>query len=116
MGSDWSREETSQQNEELSKTPCIIEKVVEKTTSASSEIIPRRNGRRIGLKLPHNCEAIVKDADTPLDKLSMDELYDQLYAGVFLNQTRKASPYSPNYNFSYYSRIISSNKNLGMRD
>lgn len=89
MGSDWSREETSQQNEELSKTPCIIEKVVEKTTSASSEIIPRRNGRRIGLKLPHNCEAIVKDADTPLDKLSMDELYDQLYAGVFLNQTRK---------------------------
>lgn len=91
MGSGWSGEEGVQKNEELSKTPSITEKVVEKTTSASSEIKPRRNGR-IGLKLPHNYEAIVKDADTPLDKLSMDELYDQLYAGVFLNQTRKASP------------------------
>ncbi|KAK9074954.1 hypothetical protein SSX86_003273 [Deinandra increscens subsp. villosa] len=35
--------------------------------------------------LPHNCETILKDADTPIDTSSID----QLYAGVFLNKKRK---------------------------
>lgn len=43
------------------------------------------------VKLPHMYEAIVKDADSPIDKSSVDKLYDQLYYGVFLNQKSKAS-------------------------
>ena len=42
-------------------------------------------------QVPHNYEAIIKDADSPIDNSSTDKLYDQLQAGVFLNQKRKAS-------------------------
>lgn len=42
------------------------------------------------LKLPHNCEAIIKDnSDTPIDKSSVEKLYEQLHAGVYLNGRRK---------------------------
>lgn len=37
--------------------------------------------------LPHACETILKDADSPTDTSSTD----QLYAGVFLNKKRKVS-------------------------
>lgn len=43
------------------------------------------------MKLPHNYEAILKDADMQIDKSSMEKLYEQLYAGVFLNKKQKAS-------------------------
>ncbi|XVF87047.1 hypothetical protein PTKIN_Ptkin18bG0089300 [Pterospermum kingtungense] len=48
------------------------------------EKITRKN-----ILLPHNCEAILKDADSPMDMSSMDKLLSQLYSGVFLNQKRK---------------------------
>ncbi|KAK9226985.1 hypothetical protein WN943_012033 [Citrus x changshan-huyou] len=48
-----------------------------------------REAREAELKLPHMYEAIVKDADSPIDKSSVDKLYDQLYCGVFLNQKSK---------------------------
>lgn len=41
------------------------------------------------VKLPHNCESILRDADSPVDRSSVDKLYDQLSTGVFLNQKRK---------------------------
>ncbi|KAK3037082.1 hypothetical protein RJ639_029924 [Escallonia herrerae] len=41
------------------------------------------------VKEPHNCEAILNDADIPIDQSSLEKLQDQLYAGVFLNQKRK---------------------------
>jgi hypothetical protein len=41
-------------------------------------------------QLPHNYEAIVKDADSPIK--SEERLFGHLYAGIFLNQKRKASP------------------------
>ncbi|XP_024157275.1 lectin [Rosa chinensis] len=39
-------------------------------------------------QLPHNYEAIVKDADTPINK-SPEHLFVHLYAGILLNQKRK---------------------------
>ncbi|KAM7530249.1 hypothetical protein LguiB_033659 [Lonicera macranthoides] len=39
--------------------------------------------------LPHNYEAILKDADSPIDKSSPEKIYEQLYGGVFLNQKKK---------------------------
>ncbi|KAL6201654.1 hypothetical protein ACLB2K_025366 [Fragaria x ananassa] len=39
-------------------------------------------------QLPHNYEAIVKDADTPINK-SPEHLFGHLYAGILLNQKRK---------------------------
>ncbi|XVF87085.1 hypothetical protein PTKIN_Ptkin18bG0092100 [Pterospermum kingtungense] len=56
--------------------------VVEKPRAM--EKITRKN-----ILLPHNCEAILKDADSPVDMSSMDNLLSQLYSGVFLNQKRK---------------------------
>ncbi|KZV42513.1 hypothetical protein F511_38538 [Dorcoceras hygrometricum] len=43
--------------------------------------------------LPHNWEGIVKDADSPIEisSTNMQQLHDQLYAGIFLNQNRKAN-------------------------
>ncbi|XP_038689908.1 protein PHLOEM PROTEIN 2-LIKE A1-like [Tripterygium wilfordii] len=40
-------------------------------------------------KLPYNYEAIIRDADSPIDRSSTDKLYEQLCNGVFLNQKRK---------------------------
>ncbi|XWS18699.1 hypothetical protein CRYUN_Cryun32bG0067200 [Craigia yunnanensis] len=42
------------------------------------------------IQLPHNYEAILKDAaDSPVYMSSMDKMLSQLHAGVFLNQKRK---------------------------
>ncbi|KAJ6386646.1 hypothetical protein OIU78_016553 [Salix suchowensis] len=41
------------------------------------------------VKLPHNYESILRDADSPVDRSSVDKLYNQLNTGVFLNQKRK---------------------------
>jgi len=46
------------------------------------------------LSLPHNYEHILKDADSPVDKSSREKICDQLYAGVFLHHTTKASSIS----------------------
>ncbi|XP_031250246.1 protein PHLOEM PROTEIN 2-LIKE A1-like isoform X2 [Pistacia vera] len=44
------------------------------------------------VKLPHNYESILGEADSQVDKSSsIDKLYDQLYSGVFLNQMKKDS-------------------------
>ncbi|KAA8544785.1 hypothetical protein F0562_019511 [Nyssa sinensis] len=78
MGSGSSRHKaTSQTSEEPRKTN-IIETQTQTTTQQ--------------ILLPHKYEDIVKDADSPIDNSSIDKLYDQLYAGVFLNRKRKASP------------------------
>ncbi|CAK9187151.1 unnamed protein product [Ilex paraguariensis] len=45
--------------------------------------------KRSEVKLPHRYEAILKDADSPIDSSSTEKLYEQLYAGVFLNKKRK---------------------------
>ncbi|KAK2991706.1 hypothetical protein RJ640_019498 [Escallonia rubra] len=50
---------------------------------------PSSENGNTNLKEPHNCEAILNDADILIDKSSIEELQDQLYAGVFLNQKRK---------------------------
>ncbi|KAF8408628.1 hypothetical protein HHK36_004691 [Tetracentron sinense] len=57
--------------------------------SSDSEIMTPKESEP---KLPHNYEAILKDADPPMIWSSMDDLKDQLHFGVFLNQKRKASP------------------------
>jgi hypothetical protein len=41
------------------------------------------------VKLPHNYEAIIKHADSPVDNSSAEKLYNQLRGGVFLNQKKK---------------------------
>ncbi|KAL5545321.1 hypothetical protein UlMin_009105 [Ulmus minor] len=41
------------------------------------------------VKLRYSFEAIIKEADIPLDKSSIEKLQSQLQAGIFLNQRRK---------------------------
>ncbi|XP_042519708.1 uncharacterized protein LOC122093428 [Macadamia integrifolia] len=40
-------------------------------------------------KVPHNYDAIIRDADSLVDETSLEKLYDILHSGVFLNQKRK---------------------------
>ncbi|XP_074307543.1 protein PHLOEM PROTEIN 2-LIKE A1-like [Silene latifolia] len=40
-------------------------------------------------KLPHNCESIIRNSDRPIDKSSPEQLFKQLYAGVYLNGRKK---------------------------
>ncbi|KMS96714.1 hypothetical protein BVRB_8g200190 [Beta vulgaris subsp. vulgaris] len=49
-----------------------------------------KESKRVLLKLPHNCEAIINDnSDSPIDKSSPEKVYEQLHAGVYLNGRRK---------------------------
>ncbi|PHU25702.1 hypothetical protein BC332_04034 [Capsicum chinense] len=57
-------------------------------SSKSTETNKKMEATRV-LRFPHNYEEILKEADSSVDRSSLDKLYDQLYAGVFLNQKRK---------------------------
>ncbi|XP_057545102.1 protein PHLOEM PROTEIN 2-LIKE A1-like [Amaranthus tricolor] len=47
---------------------------------------PKVDKRSVKSKLPHNCEAILKNnSDLPIDNSSIHKLYEQLHVGVFLN-------------------------------
>lgn len=93
MGTGWSQDETPQVREEslpqiteqASPRKPIISHSTEKDSSRVSDAITPE------VKLPHNYEAIVKHADSPFDDSSTEKLYNQLQAGVFLNQEKKAS-------------------------
>jgi hypothetical protein len=64
----------------------------EKPTEAKpSETIAKEAAEKAA-PLSHNNEAILKDADSPIEKSSLDRLYDQLHAGELSNQKGKASP------------------------
>ncbi|CAN4080349.1 unnamed protein product [Withania somnifera] len=99
MGSGWSRDEDLQQNQELSKTApqshhsdaAVLNEEPRKIMPQSrknTETNETMESTRV-LRFPHNYEEILKEADSSVDRSSMDKLYDQLYAGVFLNQKRK---------------------------
>ncbi|KAK9267216.1 hypothetical protein L1049_009636 [Liquidambar formosana] len=77
MGASWSQGEVS------------LSKETSESVSQSCDTNTRGNETATEVKLPHNYEAIVKDADSPIDKSSMNKLYEKLHAGVFLNQKRK---------------------------
>ncbi|GER41003.1 phloem protein 2-A1 [Striga asiatica] len=50
---------------------------------------PNVNQKTKEVPLPHNYEAILKHADSPVDKSSPSKILEQLQAGVFLNQNKK---------------------------
>ena len=81
MGSNRSQDESSQ----LSEKPG-------ETISQTSDINPKAKETTKAKQLPHKYAAIMKDADSPIDESSIEKLYDQLYAGVLLDQNRKVSP------------------------
>ncbi|KAG2688077.1 hypothetical protein I3760_09G077300 [Carya illinoinensis] len=60
------------------------------------------------LKPPHNYEVLLRDADSPVDRSSMDKLYDQLCSGLLLNQKRKKYWVDKNSNncFFLYARNL----------
>ncbi|KAH7837926.1 hypothetical protein Vadar_019626 [Vaccinium darrowii] len=63
----------------------------------SKSVIPQSSGKgsrvteakTAEVKLPHNYEAIIKDADSPVDNSSTEKLYNQLRGGIILNQKKK---------------------------
>lgn len=80
MGSGLSQEADTQQSEvSPTKTTSQAHENHHNTKTAVSTTSTRSNN------LPHEFEAILKDADTAIDKSSIDKLYD----GVFLNKKRK---------------------------
>lgn len=99
MGSGWSQDQDLQQNQELRNTSpqshhndaAVVNEEPRKSMPQSSKSIETNKTmeatRVVGF--PHNYEEILKEADSSIDRSSMDKLYDQLYAGVFLNQKHK---------------------------
>lgn len=62
-----------------------------KANPIATQAPARANQTKAEAPLPHNCEEILKHADSPVDRTSREKLYDQLYAGVYLNQKKRAS-------------------------
>lgn len=95
MGTRWSQAEVSDHkpwpSEESSKTSGRDEQIEAKPCEST---ILANGGKKVEaqvITLPHNYEAILTDADSPIDKSSTGRLYDQLRAGVLLSQKTKAS-------------------------
>ncbi|XP_050369075.1 lectin-like isoform X1 [Argentina anserina] len=63
-------------------------KVVKEVTGILASPVVQVKQQQPQKQLPHNFEAIVKDADTPINK-SPEHLFGHLYAGILLNQKRK---------------------------
>jgi hypothetical protein len=82
----------------------------EKPTEAKpSETIAKEAAEKAA-PLSHNNEAILKDADSPIEKSSLDRLYDQLHAGELSNQKGKkylVDKKSNGYCFFLYARNLS---------
>ncbi|CAI9284390.1 unnamed protein product [Lactuca saligna] len=81
MGSGLSQEADTQQIPRSPTKPTPAPRTHENHQTAKTTVTT--TSTRLN-RLPHDCEAILKDADTLIDKSSID----QLYAGVFLNQKR----------------------------
>lgn len=56
-----------------------------------SDHVPVSKQKDSKVKLPHNFESIMQDADVQLGRSPSAHLYEQLSEGVFLNNKRKAS-------------------------
>lgn len=65
-------------------------KEVKLTTNSSSKP-PAERKPQVQAQLPHNLEDILKDADSPIDRSSMDKLYQQLTAGIYLKKKKQVS-------------------------
>ncbi|KAJ4827515.1 hypothetical protein Tsubulata_038361, partial [Turnera subulata] len=61
----------------------------EEKPAADAKISETKAKAAAALKHPHNYEAILRDADSVIDRTSVDKLYDQLYTGVFLKRKRQ---------------------------
>ncbi|XP_060192644.1 lectin-like [Lycium barbarum] len=99
MGSGLSRDQDLQQNQELRNTSppsqhndaAVLNeepRKIMRKSSKSTETNKTTEATKV-LRFPHNYEEILKEADSSVDRSSIDKLYDQLHAGVFLNQKRK---------------------------
>ncbi|KAK4710667.1 hypothetical protein R3W88_005180 [Solanum pinnatisectum] len=99
MGSGLSQDQDLKQNQEVSNTSpqghhsdaAVLNEEPRKImpqSSKSTETNKTMEATRV-LRFPHNYEEILKEADSSVDRSSVDKLYDQLYTGVYLNQKRK---------------------------
>ncbi|KAK9937127.1 hypothetical protein M0R45_013939 [Rubus argutus] len=117
MGTGWSQREASQSQQQSPGEPSYTEVVEIKATppkkSGPKEVVQGKEKTTVAQvkkqqqQLPHNYEAIVKDADSPINK-SAEHLFGHLYAGILLNQKRKKYWIDKNSNncFMVYPRDL----------
>lgn len=97
MGSGWSEEQAAQPPQQPATVGAAIRNNEHSSGNSSNNNLKEEKEKvvkgKLGeeVKLGHGFEAILKDADLPVDRSSLDKLYDQLYAGIFLNKRTKAS-------------------------
>lgn len=119
MGTGWSQDEASQcqlgekpsynesQHNVQKTTPPRLSETESSTVGKAAEVKAKAEEKGLDAKLcetkakatgeikfPYNYDHILRDADSPIDRTSMQKLYDQLCSGIFLNQKRKASTIS----------------------
>ncbi|KAK8503342.1 hypothetical protein V6N13_016647 [Hibiscus sabdariffa] len=66
-----------------------VRPITEKTVDSKLVVDSKPSKKTEKIQLPYNYEAILNDADSPVDMSAMDKLLSQLHSGVFLNQKRK---------------------------
>lgn len=96
MGSGWSEEQAAQPQQQPATSSATTRSDENGGGNLSKSFIEEKEKVVRGklateVKLGHGLEAILKDADLAVDRSSLDKLHDQLYAGIFLNKTTKAS-------------------------
>lgn len=95
MGSGWSEEQAAQPPQQPATVGAAIRNNEHSSGNSSNNNLKEEKEKvvkgKLGeeVKLGHGFEAILKDADLPVDRSSLDKLYDQLYAGIFLNKRTK---------------------------
>jgi hypothetical protein len=73
---------------QVPKDPKTSKSVIPQSSDKGSRVTEAKTAE-VKLPLPHNYEAIIKDADSPVDNSSTEKLYNQLQGGIFLNQKKK---------------------------
>ncbi|XP_021890035.1 lectin-like [Carica papaya] len=82
MGTNWSQGEAP----EFEPRGRVLQIHVE---SQNYDTEAKVEEKTVEKNLPHSFEGIIKNSDSDIDRSSVKKLYDQLHAGVFLNQKRK---------------------------
>lgn len=114
MGSGWSEEQAAQPQPQ--QQPAAANAAVrsnEHSSGNSSDNNLKEEKEKVvkgkleeEMKLGHGFEDILKYADLPVDRSSLEKLHEQLYVGIFLNKRTKASLITHLQIFSFKSTIM----------
>lgn len=112
MGLGWSEEQAAQPQPQPAAANAALRSNKHRGGNSSNNNLKEEKEKEVKgklgeeMKVGHGIEDILKDADLPVDRSSLDKLYEQLYVGIFLNKRTKASLINHIQIFSFKGIII----------